>query len=177
MTMADVVPGRACGSCMMCCKVPTIKDPELEKPPGVWCRHAIAGKGCGIYDSRPGLCRRFYCHWMINPALGPEWKPDRAKFVLYGDTPSTKKIDIAVDPAFPNAWMKEPYFASIMRWVRDGIERDLIVLVQIGPRYIAVLPNRTVDLGKADTSEKMALKRTMGENGVDYKIYIGGNEY
>src|SRR4051794_3985517 len=47
-----LVPGRACGSCMMCCKVPYIK--EFEKPAGVWCKHAVAGKGCGIYESRPG---------------------------------------------------------------------------------------------------------------------------
>ncbi|HLH97398.1 MAG TPA: hypothetical protein VKW08_20000 [Xanthobacteraceae bacterium] len=175
--MAEVVPGRECRSCMMCCKVLAIKDPELEKPPGIWCQHAVAGKGCGTYDHRPGLCRRFYCHWMINPALGPEWKPDRAKFVLYGDTPSTKRIDIAVDPAFPNAWMKEPFFAMIKKWISDGIERDLIVMVQIGPRYIAVLPNRIVDLGKVDTSEKVSMKRTMGENGLDYQICIGSRVY
>ena len=47
-----LVPGRACGTCMMCCKVPYIK--EFEKPAGVWCRHAVPGKGCGIYESRPG---------------------------------------------------------------------------------------------------------------------------
>lgn len=162
---------------MMCCKVPTIKDPELEKAPGVWCPHAVPGKGCGIYEHRPGSCRRFYCHWMLNPTLGPEWKPDRAKFVLYGDAPSTKRIDIAVDPAFPNAWTKEPYFATIKKWINDGIERDLIVLVQIGSRYVAVLPNRTVDLGTVDTTEKVSMKRTMGEKGLDYKIYIGDREY
>jgi hypothetical protein len=146
---AEIVQGRECESCMMCCKAPTIRDPELEKPPGAWCRHAVPGKGCGIYDHRPGLCRRFYCHWMLNPALGPEWKPDRAKFVLYGDALSTNRIDIVVDPAFPNAWTKEPYFTAIKKWISDGIERDLIVLV----------------------------KRTMGENGLDYKIYIGDQAY
>jgi hypothetical protein len=171
--MPEVVPGRECGACMMCCKAPTIKDPELEKPPGVWCQHAVPGKGCGIYARRPTLCRNFYCHWMINPNLGPEWKPDRAKFVLYGDTPVTKRIDIVVDPAFPNAWIKPPYFATIKKWVEDGVERDLIVLVQIGPRYVAVLPNRIVELGVVDTTEKATIRRVMGENGVDYKIYIG----
>ena len=114
---------------------------------------------------------------MINPALGPEWKPDRAKFVLYGDAPSTGRIDIAVDPAFPNAWMKEPFFALIKQWVSDGIERDLIVLVQIGPRFVAVLPNRIVELGKVDTSEEVSIKRTMGENGLDYKLTIGDRVY
>jgi hypothetical protein len=114
---------------------------------------------------------------MLNPALGPDWKPDRAKFVLYGDAPSTGRIDIVVDPAFPNAWTKEPYFAAIKKWISDGIGRDLIVLVQIGPRYVAVLPNRTVDLGKVDTAEKVSIKRTMGENGLDYKISIGDRTY
>ena len=76
-----VVPGRACGSCMLCCKVPYIE--EFEKPPGVWCRHAAAGKGCTIYGSHPPACRAFYCHWMLDASFGPQWKPDRAKFVVY----------------------------------------------------------------------------------------------
>ena len=74
-----LVPGRACGSCMMCCKVPYIK--EFEKPAGVWCKHAVAGKGCGIYESRPGSCQAFYCLWMQDASFGPEWKPEKSKFV------------------------------------------------------------------------------------------------
>ena len=169
---AHVVPGRACGTCLMCCKTLTIK--ELEKPPGVWCRHVVTGKGCGIYESRPSVCRRFYCHWMLNPHLGPEWKPDRAKFVLFGEAPAgdRQQINIAVDPNFPNAWKKPPYFAAIKKWAADGAEqgRLVLVLVQIGARFIGVLPDRIVELGSLDPQVPMVLSRRPGPTGYTYEI-------
>jgi hypothetical protein len=69
-----IVPGRACGSCSLCCKLLRIE--ELDKPAGVWCPHCQAGLGgCKIYGVRPGPCRSFHCAWLINPELGPEWRP------------------------------------------------------------------------------------------------------
>src|ERR1700730_953620 len=47
----ELAPGKACGTCMMCCKLPLIE--ELNKPIDRWCRHAVPGKGCGIYTDRP----------------------------------------------------------------------------------------------------------------------------
>jgi hypothetical protein len=157
---------------MMCCKTPTIK--ELDKPPGAWCRHAAAGKGCGIYADRPSVCRGFFCHWMLNPHLGPEWKPDRAKFVLYGERASggPQSIHIAVDPSFPNAWTKPPYFAAIKKWAADGAEqnRPLLVLVQIGARFIGVLPDRIVELGNLDPDVPLVVSRIPGPKGYAYEI-------
>lgn len=148
------VPGRACGSCMLCCKVPAIKESDLSpgehdiaKPSGAWCRHAVKGSGCAVYDGRPSVCRRFYCHWMMNPSLGPEWKPDKARFVLYGDATARNVIDIAVDPAFPNAWMKAPYRETIRRWAAAAAADNRFVLIQIGQRNLAVLTDSVVDLG------------------------------
>jgi len=112
-----LVPGRACGTCMMCCKVPYIK--AFEKPAGVWCAHAAAGKGCAIYASRPDECRAFYCLWMQDASFGPEWKPEKAKFVTYIQQNGVN-IQVAVDPSFPNAWMREPYYARIKQWAREG---------------------------------------------------------
>jgi hypothetical protein len=157
---------------MMCCKTPSIE--ELEKPSGVWCRHAVTGKGCGIYEDRPGVCRNFYCHWMLNPNLGPEWKPDRAKFVLYGDALSGSRpmIHIAVDPSFPNAWTKPPYFAAIKKWVADSVKQDrlLLVMVQISGRFIGILPDRIVELGKLDPKVPIILSRIPGPTGYAYEI-------
>lgn len=69
-----VVPGRDCGDCMVCCTVPTIDDPAIQKKPGMHCRHCATG--CLIYESRPTPCRDFYCAWRMLPALGPDWRPD-----------------------------------------------------------------------------------------------------
>src|SRR5258708_36396047 len=77
---ARVVPGRSCGTCTLCCKAVGVV--EIAKPGGVWCRHCVSGKRCTVYETRYVSCRTFYCEWMVQKALGPEWKPDRAKFVL-----------------------------------------------------------------------------------------------
>ena len=50
VTPYAAAPGRACGALHLCCKVYAL--PELEKPPGVWCRHCTPGKGCAIHDFR-----------------------------------------------------------------------------------------------------------------------------
>ena len=170
------VPGRECGSCMMCCKVLGIRQAELRKEAGVWCPQVVPGKGCGIYENRPQVCRNFYCHWMINPNLGPEWKPERAKFVLHT---GTKKIGeqliiLSVDPSFPNAWTKAPYFEMIKKWARDGAAEGRLVLVQIGSRHIAVLPDRIVEIGKLDGEFRFALGPKLEASGVSYGVLING---
>jgi hypothetical protein len=105
VALSRVVPGRACDTCTLCCKVIAIED--FAKPPGVWCRHCVRGKGCGIYETRPSSCRTFFCEWMLAPSLGPEWKPERAKFALViGDG---GHLTAFVDPGFPGAWRASPY--------------------------------------------------------------------
>src|SRR5262245_55422492 len=74
------LPGRACGTCTLCCKVAEVL--EMSKPMGVWCPHCLRNKGCSIYETRPASCRIFQCEWLVEKSLGPEWKPERAKFAL-----------------------------------------------------------------------------------------------
>jgi hypothetical protein len=38
------------------------------------------------------------------------WKPDKARFVVYPHR-SSPNLQVAVDPSFPNAWTKPPYYA------------------------------------------------------------------
>ena len=71
---------KACGTCSMCCKLPSIA--ELEKPAGVWCQHVLKGKGCGIYEARPEVCRAFRCSWLRDPDSPDSWRPDRCGFML-----------------------------------------------------------------------------------------------
>jgi hypothetical protein len=164
----QAAPGKACGTCMMCCKLPLI--PELEKPSGQWCRHAVIGKGCGIYESRPPVCQRFLCLWMVDPRLGPEWKPDKAKFFLYPDRENEGVFNVAVDPAFPDAWTKPPFFAAIKKWVAEGAERGRFVAVHIGNRWLAVLPDLIVELG--NIRQNFVLQRTLGPTGRTIEVKV-----
>lgn len=59
----QLVAGRECGPCNVCCVALTIHDPALEKPQGYRCPNTLPNKGCAIYDTRPGTCRTFHCGW------------------------------------------------------------------------------------------------------------------
>lgn len=158
---------------MMCCKVPHIA--EFDKPAGVWCHHAAAGRGCAIYDSRPGSCRAFYCLWMQDESFGPEWKPEKAKFVVYVQQNGVN-LQVGVDPNFPNAWMKPPFYAQIKRWAVEGAERGRFVFVRIGPRMIAVLPDRDQDIGRVDPDDEIVVSRRLGPAGPVLEVAVKRNQ-
>jgi hypothetical protein len=87
---------------------------------------------------------------MLDPHLGPEWKPEKAKFILYPDREKEEVFNVAVDVAFPDAWTKPPFFAAIKNWVLEGAKLGRFVMVHIGTRWIAVLPDRLVELGNVE---------------------------
>ncbi len=70
-----LVPDRECGTCTVCCYALPIDTPEMRKGSGVVCKHCN-GRGCAIYETRPGNCREYYCGWRLMPHFGPEWRPD-----------------------------------------------------------------------------------------------------
>ena len=59
MNKKELVPGRECGECTLCCIKPTIDCPELKKLSGVRCENLAKTGGCSIYDKRPQTCRDF----------------------------------------------------------------------------------------------------------------------
>ena len=147
-----LAPGKSCGTCTMCCKV--FRIPELDKAPGQWCRHVVMGGGCGIHASRPDVCRSFFCHYLRNPNLGPEWKPERSKFVLYTEMEG-RRLVVAADIGAPQAWRKAPYYSQFKRWAALGSGRGHQVLVFNGKRATAVLPDRDHDLGLVEVGDEV----------------------
>ncbi len=79
---ANLVPGRNCGGCTVCCKSLTIISSELKKLPGILCKHAEEGAGCGIYNHRPAVCRNWYCGWRKSSKLDDSWRPDRCGVLM-----------------------------------------------------------------------------------------------
>ena len=78
----ETVPGRACGSCNICCIALTIDDPELHKPQGFRCRHNQRDNLCGIYESRPQTCREFHCGWMLLRWVKISLRPDQSRVLI-----------------------------------------------------------------------------------------------
>jgi hypothetical protein len=86
----NLIPGRECGECTVCCTAPTINKPEIQKLSGATCRHCTSlpsgGGGCGIYETRPPVCRSFYCAWRTVDIFTEEWRPDRSGVLAYVET-------------------------------------------------------------------------------------------
>jgi hypothetical protein len=139
------VAGRRCGDCSMCCKLPGID--AVEKPEGVWCRHCAPGRGgCLIYEQRPVSCRTFYCDWISDAALGDEWRPLNCKMIVHTER-SADRLAVHVDPNYPGAWRREPYYGQLKRWARAAADARRQVVVFIRRRVIVILPDKDVDLG------------------------------
>lgn len=87
-----LVPGRTCGPCTACCRVPAIE--VLAKPAGVLCRHST-GTACGIYQDRPEVCVRWYCLWRKIGALPNALRPDRSGviFAIEGSAPCANGLE------------------------------------------------------------------------------------
>ena len=77
-----LVPNRDCGSCTACCRELGIDTPELKKAPGILCVHCVQGKGCGIHETRPPICRLWFCGWRQMPELDESWRPDRCEILI-----------------------------------------------------------------------------------------------
>ena len=109
------VPGRVCGTCTLCCRLPDID--LFDKPANAWCRHCIDGKGCSIYDDRPSVCRDFLCLWMIEEGLGAVWEPSRSHMMIYRQGP---QMTVLVDPDHADIWRREPYHAQLRIWAVEA---------------------------------------------------------
>jgi hypothetical protein len=83
-----LVPDRSCGSCNVCCIVPKIDEPALQKLPGCRCRNAQPDGSCSIYEARPKTCQDFFCGWRLLPSVDEALRPDRSGVFLRltGDT-------------------------------------------------------------------------------------------
>lgn len=164
---ATPAEGRDCGACTLCCKVFDV--PSLSKPMGKWCLHCRPGRGCGIHETRPEHCRAFFCAWMTESWLGPEWKPDRAKFVLTID-PATQFLLVQLDPGAPTAWKQPPYYAQFKRWAEHGMETGKHVIVFLNRSATVVLPTEDVEIGVIGPGERMVTRRRNTPFGPRYDI-------
>jgi hypothetical protein len=151
-----LVPGRSCGTCSLCCKVYSIK--ELNKPTGRWCIHCVRGSGCGIHPDRPRSCREFFCSWLVDPNLGPEWKPEVSRFVLSADA-THRAIMVTLDPGRPLAWKREPYYAALKQFSEVLFRINQKVLVNLGGHITVILPDRDVPIGMIKAGDEIVISR------------------
>jgi hypothetical protein len=166
-----IAPGRACGSCTLCCKV--FKIPAIDKPAGRWCQNCTPGKGCGIYETRPDQCRDFYCLWLTEATIPAEWKPERSKMVL-SIFPENGFIYVQVDPGAPQAWKKQPYYGQLHQWAADNLNKGVHVLVVVNETVTLIMPNQDLPLGTMKPTDGFAIRGKAGPMGVEYEVVREG---
>jgi hypothetical protein len=108
-----------------------------------WCVHSVAG-GCGIHGSHPDGCRAFFCLWIEDASFGPEWKPDRAHFVMTRSA-SGKGLFLNVDADRPDAWKAEPYYSTLKR-LAEGARAGNYIAVSVRERVFIVFPEQELDI-------------------------------
>jgi hypothetical protein len=119
------LPRRACGTCSLCCKLPSVL--EIDKHIDEWCKHCRPGKGgCTIYEQRPQACKKFTCGW-LEGKLGDEWFPAKCKMYVTAGPPN-ERFRVIVDPAFPDAWRREPHYSQL--------KAIAPILIRVGRRFI-----------------------------------------
>ena len=83
--LETLAPNRECGDCIACCQILEIETEELTKAANQLCSQN-SGNGCDIYDTRPDVCRSWYCLWRRIDAMPVEIRPDRIGVVFSIDT-------------------------------------------------------------------------------------------
>ena len=128
-----IAPGRECGKCSMCCKLLAVA--ELAKPANVWCKHDPGQGGCGIYQTRPGICRTYACGWLMSENVGEEWYPLKSHMILtLAPIDGVMTCTVSVDGKHPWAWREPPYYGQLKRMAFSGLRPsrpEEIRLVQV----------------------------------------------
>ena len=139
--MAQAAANKQCGDCAMCCKVLEIE--ALAKARHTMCGHFRKGAGCGIYESRPAACSQFVCAWLTTAEMGTSWRPDRCKFMMWGD----RQLMVDVDPAYPDAWRREPYYSKLKQASDRRRPGAVDVVVRNGREVVILFPEGDISLG------------------------------
>lgn len=160
---AMAVPGRSCEGCSLCCYMLAVH--ELGKPIHSWCTHCPTKQRCSIYDARPNECRTFNCGWLTSASIGDEWQPTRCRMLLTAENDG-QRLTVVVHPDRPDAWRRQPHYGQLKAWAEAAIQHRGQVVVKIGERYVAITPDRDVELGELGPDELIVTAFTPSPGGL-----------
>ena len=155
----DLVPGRTCGDCTMCCTVMAIDKPDIQKEAGVTCRHCRGG--CTIYETRPVLCREFHCGWRQLPILDDSWRPDRSGVFVEIEVVEDETVLSLVLVGNPLKTVRQSWFVD---FVTTGVRGNVPLHLGIpGPPGFqgASLPLNTHQMHEAAEHSRVRVKELL----------------
>ena len=118
----NVLEGRECGDCHVCCVALTVDSPEFQKHSGCTCVHALPDLRCGVYPSRYPVCRAFECGWRIFKWVRPTLRPDRTGVLVtaYGES-GTAGQGVVIYLLEPGALEAEGLAETVAAAVAGGV--------------------------------------------------------
>jgi len=156
ITDLELVPGRVCGECSVCCTIMAIDKPDIQKEAGVTCRHCRGG--CTIYETRPPLCRHYHCGWRQLPILDDNWRPDLSGvFVEIEEIDGETALSMIL-VGNPLKTVRQPWFID---FVATGVRGRVKLYMGIpGPRGFkgASLPLNTRQMHEAAGAGRARVK-------------------
>jgi hypothetical protein len=128
---------------------------ELEKPANKWCKHCRPGYGgCTIHDTRPDICRGYFCGWMLSKNVSDDWYPLRSHMILsLSKINGIQTVTVTVDPKHAWIWKTSPYYEQIRRMAWRGLhvktaDDILLVHVRVKGQVFLITPNEDVEISK-----------------------------
>jgi hypothetical protein len=133
----ELIAGRDCGDCTVCCTWPTINKPEIQKVSGSACKNCSAS-GCAIYETRFPVCRSYYCAWRTVDIFSDEWRPDRSGVLPYVETEGISD-DFDLSTGIGLMLVGHPTKIVRQRWFQDfvvtGVMNSVPLFLSLpGPR-------------------------------------------
>lgn len=163
----NLVAGRSCGTCNVCCVVPTIDEPALQKLPGYRCHNALPSGACAIHAARPRTCREFFCGWRALKWIGEGLRPDASgvlvRLVKEATLVQGLERSAVTFTLLDDASLQAPGLAeAIAAAIHADVSTHLIVPGP--PGYASSRVRLNEALGEAVRQrDKPALLRTLGE--------------
>jgi hypothetical protein len=150
---AFLTPGRTCGACTVCCVIPAIDAPDLQKQTSVACTNCGQKGGCGIYETRPNVCREYFCYWRYKTNLGDAWRPDLSGIFINAldEAPPDgyQGIPVEMRILWPSALLWLPFADAVSQFVKLKIPVYLSVPGPEGHYPARTLLNPMVHLAVA----------------------------
>jgi hypothetical protein len=162
-----LVAGRGCGACNVCCVVPKIDEPALQKLPGCRCPNAAGDGSCAIYEQRPRTCREFYCGWRLADWIDERLRPDQSGiFIRLTGDPSLVSgkypFAMTVTVLGPDCFGTAGFVETILTAINAEIATYLIVPGPPGYTSLRIPLNRLL-CAAAARNEKPAILSSLKE--------------
>ena len=131
-----------CGGCTLCCYLGGV--PYLKKPSMTECKHIVPGRGCDIYEHRPGTCREYTCVWQAKEDWPDSLRPDRCHVMFKMD--GENNLVVVIDPSYPDVWRRP----EILRVVDEAFIKGYAIIVMRGTeKFALLLPASRISLNLA----------------------------